>query len=74
MLETDIIGEMPNGITIAVLIIPALWTETAKKLLAGKPISGEIAIDVAEESLAGSKTLSGNAYKVQIAKTLLKRA
>jgi xanthine dehydrogenase YagS FAD-binding subunit len=48
--------------------------EKAEKLLLGKPISEEIAVAAAEESLAGSKPFSGNAYKVQIAKTLVKRA
>ena len=48
--------------------------EKAEKLLLGKPISDEIAAAAAEESLAGSKPFSGNAYKVQIAKALVKRA
>jgi len=46
----------------------------AEEILIGKPISEEIAITVAEKALAGSKPLSKNAYKVQIAKTLVKRA
>ncbi|NLX91515.1 MAG: xanthine dehydrogenase family protein subunit M [Firmicutes bacterium] len=48
--------------------------KTAEKLLIGKPISEEIALEAAEEALAGVRPLSKNAYKVQIAKTLVKRA
>ncbi len=46
----------------------------AEELLIGKPVSEEIVMSAADEALAGSKPLSKNAYKVQIAKTLVKRA
>ena len=48
--------------------------KAAEEMLVGKPISEEIVIAAAEETLAGAKLLSKNAYKVQIAKTLVKRA
>ena len=46
----------------------------AEELLIGKPISDEIAIAAADEALTGSKPLSKNSYKIQIAKTLVKQA
>jgi xanthine dehydrogenase YagS FAD-binding subunit len=46
----------------------------AEKMLAGKPVDEKAAIDAAEEALAGAKPLSMNAYKIEIAKTLVKRA
>jgi len=48
--------------------------KAAEEMLIGKQISEEISVVAAEEALAGSKPLSKNAYKVQIAKTLVKRA
>ncbi|KUO78577.1 MAG: hypothetical protein APF81_08700 [Desulfosporosinus sp. BRH_c37] len=48
--------------------------KVAEELLIGKPISEEIAIASAEEALTGSKPLSKNSYKIQIAKTLVKQA
>ena len=46
----------------------------AEKKLIGKPITPQIAADAAEAALAAAKPLSKNAYKVQIAKALVKRA
>ena len=48
--------------------------KAAEQLLIGKPISEENSIAAAEAALTGSKPLSKNSYKVQIAKTLVKRA
>ena len=46
----------------------------AEKILVGRPIDQKAAADAAEEALAGAKPLSMNAYKIEIAKTLVKRA
>jgi xanthine dehydrogenase YagS FAD-binding subunit len=46
----------------------------AEKILVGKPVDEKAAADAAEASLAGAKPLSMNAYKIEIAKTLVKRA
>jgi xanthine dehydrogenase YagS FAD-binding subunit len=46
----------------------------AEKLLEGRPLDEKAAVDAAEEALAGAKPLSMNAYKIQIAKTLVKRS
>jgi xanthine dehydrogenase YagS FAD-binding subunit len=46
----------------------------AERMLIGRPIDGQIASKAGEAALAGAKPLSKNAYKVQIARTLVKRA
>lgn len=46
----------------------------AEEFLKGKRIDEETAIEAARLALEGAKPLSGNAYKVTIAKTLVKRA
>ncbi|MDD5204858.1 MAG: xanthine dehydrogenase family protein subunit M [Desulfobacterales bacterium] len=48
--------------------------EKAEETLKGKPITPELAAEAAEQALADAKPLSMNAYKVEIAKTLVKRA
>ncbi|MCL6638250.1 MAG: xanthine dehydrogenase family protein subunit M [Firmicutes bacterium] len=45
----------------------------AEEFLKGKKLSGEIAAEAAAIALAGAKPLSRNGYKVEIAKTLVKR-
>jgi xanthine dehydrogenase YagS FAD-binding subunit len=46
----------------------------AEKILVGRPVDDMAAADAAEAALAGAKPLSMNAYKIEIAKTLVKRA
>ena len=46
----------------------------AEKILVGRPVDEKAAADAAEAALAGAKPLSMNAYKIEIAKTLVKRA
>ncbi|MEW6668685.1 MAG: xanthine dehydrogenase family protein subunit M [Thermodesulfobacteriota bacterium] len=46
----------------------------AEELLKGRPLTPDVAAQAAEEALAGARPLSKNAYKVEIAKTLVKRA
>ncbi len=46
----------------------------AERYLKNKPVSEETAARAAETALKGAKPLSQNAYKVNIAKTLVKRA
>ena len=48
--------------------------EAAEKTLIGRTINANVAAEAAEAALAGAKPLSKNAYKVEIAKTLVKRA
>ena len=46
----------------------------AEKMLVGRLVDEKAAFDAAEAALAGAKPLSMNAYKIEIAKTLVKRA
>ena len=56
-------------------VAPIPWrTPAAERALVGKTISENVAAEAAAAALAGAKALSGNAYKIQIAKTAVKRA
>ena len=46
----------------------------AEAYLTGKPLNGETIEAAAELAVAGAVPLSGNAYKIEIARTLIKRA
>lgn len=46
----------------------------AEAFLNGRPIDHDTAVQAGELALAGARPLSGNAYKIEIAKTLVKRA
>jgi xanthine dehydrogenase YagS FAD-binding subunit len=46
----------------------------AEKMLVGRPVDEKGAANAAEAALAGAKPLSMNAFKIEIAKTLVKRA
>jgi xanthine dehydrogenase YagS FAD-binding subunit len=70
-----------NGNTIAsarvVLgaVAPIPWrSKAAEAALAGKPLNAETAAAAGEAAVSEAKPMSGNAYKVQIAKTTVKRA
>jgi len=46
----------------------------AEAFIKGQPINNDIAEQAAKEALAGARPLNRNAYKIEIAKTLVKRA
>jgi xanthine dehydrogenase YagS FAD-binding subunit len=46
----------------------------AERVLAGKAITEAIAVEAANAALAGARPMSGNKYKIQIAKTAVRRA
>ena len=46
----------------------------AEEVIKGRPIDQDTAVEAAEQAVAGAKPLSMNAYKVEIAKALIKRA
>jgi len=48
--------------------------KAAEEKIVGQPISDNVAAEAAEKALANTKPLSMNAYKVEIAKTLVRRA
>ena len=56
-------------------VAPVPWrAPAAEAALKGKRVSEETAIAAAEAALTAAKPMSGNAYKVQIARTAVKRA
>ena len=56
-------------------VAPIPWrAQAAERLLAGKMITEATALEAAAAAVAGAKGLSGNAYKIQIARTAVKRA
>ncbi|HXW06595.1 MAG TPA: xanthine dehydrogenase family protein subunit M [Vicinamibacterales bacterium] len=56
-------------------VAPIPWrSQAAEAALAGKPLSEETAMAAADAAVTGAKPMSGNAYKVQIARTAVKRA
>jgi CO/xanthine dehydrogenase FAD-binding subunit len=48
--------------------------KAAEEVIIGRPIDEHRAAEAAEQAVAGAQPLSMNAYKVEIAKTLVKRA
>ena len=56
-------------------VAPIPWrVPAAERVLVGRTITEATAADAAAAAVAGAKALSGNAYKIQIAKTAVKRA
>ncbi|MCU1381543.1 MAG: hcrB 1 [Acidobacteria bacterium] len=56
-------------------VAPIPWrSKAAEAALAGKPLNERTAIAAGEAAVAEAKPMSGNGYKVQIAKTAVKRA
>ena len=56
-------------------VAPVPWrAQAAEQALAGKTIDERTAAQAAEAALTGARPMSQNAYKVQVAKTAVKRA
>lgn len=56
-------------------VAPIPWrAQAAERVLAGKTITEAIATEAANAAVTGARPMSGNAYKIQIAKTAVKRA
>ncbi|HEX6214901.1 MAG TPA: FAD binding domain-containing protein [Vicinamibacterales bacterium] len=56
-------------------VAPIPWrAQAAERVLAGKAITEAIATEAAAAAVAGARPMTGNAYKIQIAKTAVKRA
>ena len=56
-------------------VAPIPWrVPAAERVLAGNAITEAAAVEAANAALAGARPMSGNAYKIQIAKTAVKRA
>ena len=56
-------------------VAPVPWrSQDAEQALAGKPLNEQTAAEAGEAAVRAAKPMSGNAYKIQIAKTAVKRA
>ena len=56
-------------------VAPVPWrSEDAERALVGKPLNAETAAAAGDAAVKAAKPLSGNAYKIQITKTAVKRA
>jgi xanthine dehydrogenase YagS FAD-binding subunit len=56
-------------------VAPVPWrSQPAEAALAGKPVTEETATAAAEAAVRDARPLSQNAYKIQVAKTAVKRA
>jgi xanthine dehydrogenase YagS FAD-binding subunit len=56
-------------------VAPVPWRSTpAETALTGKRLTEQVAMEAADAAVATAKPMSGNAYKVQIARTAVKRA
>jgi xanthine dehydrogenase YagS FAD-binding subunit len=69
-------GQNVRGARIVMgAVAPVPWRSTAAETaLTGKRMSEQAAMEAADASVAAAKPMSGNAYKVQIARTAVKRA
>jgi len=56
-------------------VAPIPWrAQGAERVLAGKTVDEAVAVEAAAAAVAGAKAMSGNAHKIQIARTAVKRA
>jgi xanthine dehydrogenase YagS FAD-binding subunit len=56
-------------------VAPIPWrTPAAERVLVGKTITEALAVEASNAAVAGAKGLSGNSYKIQVARTAVKRA
>jgi xanthine dehydrogenase YagS FAD-binding subunit len=56
-------------------VAPVPWrAQAAEAILAGKAVTESLAERAADAAVADAKPMSGNAHKVQIARTAVKRA
>jgi len=72
----DMNGTTVRGARIVMgAVAPIPWrSENAERALVGKVITEQTAMAAADAAIVGAKPMSGNAYKVQIARTAVKRA
>ena len=69
-------GQSVRGARVVMgAVAPVPWrSPAAKSALTGKTLSEQTAMAAADAAVGGAKPMSGNAYKVQIARTAVKRA
>lgn len=76
---TVVLNAAGNKVTAARIVMgavaPVPWrAQAAEQALIGKTIDENVAAAAAEAALSGAKPMSQNGYKVQVAKTAVKRA
>jgi xanthine dehydrogenase YagS FAD-binding subunit len=69
-------GQNVRGARIVMgAVAPVPWRATAAEtVLAGKRVTEGLAMEAADAALAGARPMTENAYKIQIARTAVKRA
>jgi xanthine dehydrogenase YagS FAD-binding subunit len=72
----DMNGTTVRGARIVMgAVAPVPWrSQAAEQALVGKAITEQTAMAAADAAIVGAKPMTGNAYKVQIARTAVKRA
>jgi len=68
-------GTIASSRVVLGAVAPVPWrSKPAEAALAGRPLNAETAARAADAAITEAKPMSGNAYKVQITRTALKRA
>src|SRR5215813_1253758 len=68
-------GKVTSARVVLGHVAPIPWRASeAEEALAGKPVSEETAKAAGDAAVAGAKSLSHNAYKIQLARVAVKRA
>jgi xanthine dehydrogenase YagS FAD-binding subunit len=72
----DLNGRTVRGARVVMgAVAPIPWrAEAAERVLAGKAITEQTAMEAADAAVQGAKAMSQNAYKIQVARTAVKRA
>ena len=72
----DMNGRTVRGARVVMgAVAPIPWrVEAAERVLAGKAITEQVAMEAADAAVQGAKAMTQNAYKIQIARTAVKRA
>jgi xanthine dehydrogenase YagS FAD-binding subunit len=68
-------GAVRSARVVLGAVAPIPWrVAAAERALVGKPLGESSAVDAANAALAGARAMSGNGYKIQVAKTAVTRA
>ena len=72
----DMNGRTVRGARVVMgAVAPIPWrVEAAERVLTGKAITEQVAMEAADAAVQGAKAMTQNAYKIQIARTAVKRA
>lgn len=72
----DMNGRTVRGARIVMgAVAPIPWrVENAERVLAGKTVTEQTAMEAADAAVQGAKAMTQNAYKIQVARTAVKRA